>query len=252
MCNSKLSCAVVLGVCLGFVAARASAALVFSDPTPATSGQWAKVVDPAYPAAGLYVVNIGNSHQWYTASNYLITGFPHSHAAGVAWGVGSRYTGGSVTPSVDGAIETIDFSITTRKGSYNGVKVALLLMQNGKYYRSDFFTQLPGTATPEEVFALSGQPASAFGEFVGKAYQYGPPAADGTANFASNPDFSAGGSTIELGYLAHYDSALDQPDSPTAYQFTRAWSATVNFVPEPGAAGLLAGALGATLRRRSR
>lgn len=215
-------------VLAGLGAANVASGLTFSDPSPSTSNLWAPVVDPNYPAAGLYVINIGNSYQWYTASTYLVTGFPHTEAANVFWGAGSRFTGGDVNPSVDGSIQSIDFSITTRKGSLDGVKVAMLLIQNGKYYRSDFFTQAPGPATPEEVYSGVALNAASFGEFVGQAYQYSPPA-DGTADFGSNPDFSAAGAQIQFGYLAHYQSDLTSGASGTAYQMTRAWSTTINF-----------------------
>ncbi len=252
MTNSKLARAALAAFLCVTLNAVASAALILSDPSPGTSGKWAKVTDPAYPAANsLYVINIGNAAQWYSGGDArLFTGFPHNHGANIAWGVGSRYTDGSVTPSTDGAIDTIDYAITTQKAAYSGVRVAMMLMQNGKFYRSNWFTQAPGSSTPIEVASGTGLHAGDFGEFSGHAYQYGPPAADGTANFASNPDFSAGGSLIQLGYLSHFDSSLNEAVSATAYQATSGWSATINFVPEPGTALLLAVAAAAALRRR--
>ncbi len=223
----KVRSSVFTLMCLGL--ASGASGLTFSDSSPsADSGLWAPVVDPDNTASGLYVNGSGNSYSWYQAGVYLVTGFPHQHAADVFWGAGSRYTGGTVNPSVDGEIASIDFSISSKKGSYNGVRVAMLMIQNGKYYRSNFFTQAAGSSTPLEVFTSSGLAANGFGEFVGKAYQYNPPAV-GTADFNSNPDFTATGTTIQFGYLAHYDSSLDDPISAVAYQFTTAWSTNINF-----------------------
>jgi len=229
--------------------ATSQAAVTYTDNSVWNSGQWAVASSTNVPAAGLYVLNIGNSYQSYVSNPYRITGFPHSNVTGVAWGLGNRYTGGTYTPSVDGAIGSVDFSISGKKGSTDGVRFAFLMMQNGKYYRSNFFTQLPGGATPLETFAQSGQGAANFGEFVGAAYDYATPA-NGSANFASNPDFSALGSTIQLGYLSHFDTSLSD-NASTAYQMTTAWSVTINPVPEPASlAGLALGAM--LLRRRVR
>ncbi|MDZ4697758.1 MAG: hypothetical protein SGI86_21660 [Deltaproteobacteria bacterium] len=230
------------------VAAHAEAAVIFSDSSVSNSGQWSTVVDPLAPAAGLYVLNTGNSFQSYPANPFRVTGFPHSNAASIAWGVGNLYTGGTYSPPVDGEVATIDFSYTTRKGSLDGVRSAFLIIQGGKYYRSNFFTQLPGGSTPLETNAQVGLLASNFGEFVGKAYDYTSPA-DGTANFASNPDFSSSGGTMQFGYLSHFDSSIVDPASTVAYQMTTTWSVTFIQVPEPSfAAGAIAGA--ALLRRK--
>jgi hypothetical protein len=204
--------------------------LSFVDNAPSTaSGKWAPVVDPLNSSAGLYVLGIGNSYQLYDASGYMITGFPHGDTASVAWGVGHRYTPSTVNPSVDGSITSVDFTLTTRKGSFDGEATAFFLIQNGKYYRTQFFLQLPGTTTPEELVSSPGLTAASFGEFVGKAYDYGTPA-NGSANFASNPDFSASGGTIQFGYLSHFEYALGSGFAGgVAYQMTKNWSATFNF-----------------------
>lgn len=227
------------------------AAVTYTDNNVSSSGSWAQVVSGNAPAAGLYVINTGNGFQSYNAGIYRITGFPHGNGGAIAWGVGSRFTGGGYTPSVDGAVGSVDYSISARKGSLDGVKFAFLMKQNGKFYRSNFFTQLPGGSTPIETDSQTGLGAANFGEFVGVAYDYGTPG-DGAANFSSNPDFSAAGSAIELGYLSHYESALSANDpGAIAYQMTTAWSVTINPVPEPASlAGLAIGAI--LLRRRAR
>jgi len=203
--------------------------LNFIDNAPSVaSGNWSPVVDPLNPSAGLYVLNTGNSYQRYDASGYLITGFPHGDVAGVAWGVGNKYNG-FVNPSVDGSLSSVDFTITSRKGSFDGVANAFLLMQNNKYYRTAFNIQAPGTSTPEELFTGSGLTAASFGEFVGAAYDYSTPA-NGSANFGSNPDFSASGGTITFGYLSHFDASLGSGFAGgVAYQMTKNWSAAFNF-----------------------
>ncbi|MCC6681254.1 MAG: PEP-CTERM sorting domain-containing protein [Phycisphaeraceae bacterium] len=202
--------------------------VTLSDPDPqTTNGNWTAVVDPSYPLAGLYVINSGNSYSRYDAAGYLILGFNHSEGANIYWGAGEKFIT-TYTPSSDGAITSLDYSLMARKGSYDGVRAALLLIQDGKYYRSDFYTLTQGSATPLTPIGDTTMIATDFGEFVGKAYDYGTPA-DGSADFGSNPDFSATGSTIEFGWLGHYDSTLNDPSpSPAAYLMTDAWSVTIH------------------------
>ncbi|MCC6681253.1 MAG: hypothetical protein IT445_10180 [Phycisphaeraceae bacterium] len=223
----------------------ARADVILSDPNPQTSnGNWTAVIDPSYPSAGLYVLGTGNSYSRYDASGYLIHGFNHSETAGVYWGVGEKFIT-TYTPSGDGAIASVDYSMMARKGSYDGVRAALLIIQDGKYYRSAFHTLAQGTDSSLTAIGDTGLTASDFGEFVGKAYDYGTPA-DGSANFSSNPDFSASGSTIALGWLGHYDISLnDASASASAYLMTDSWSATIHQVPEPAAIWI--GAMMATL-----
>ena len=66
-----------------------------------------------------------------------------------------------------------------------------------RIYHRDWFTQAPGLNTPLETFARTGLTAAGFGEFVGKAYQYNPPAV-GTADFNSQPNFTASGGPIQF------------------------------------------------------
>jgi len=197
-----------LGLSLAVMAATQEIASAFSltytDNAPSiASGKWSAVVDPVNPNAGLYVLNIGNSYQLYDASGYIITGFPHNNVAGVAWGVGHQYNA-FVNPAVDGSITSVDFSITAKNGSYDGSAVAMLLMQNGKFYRTAFNVLSSTTSPVDTPFASAGLTPAAFGEFKTGAYDYATPA-NGSANFSSNPDFSSSGGTITFGYLSHFD-----------------------------------------------
>ena len=206
--------------------------ITYTDNVPSVaSGRWSGVADPLNPAAGLYVLNTGNSYQRYDASSYLITGFPHGETTGVAWGLGHVYTAGVINPAVDGAVTSVDFSLTTRKGSFDGVATAFFLIQDAKFYRTNFFTQTPGVSTPEELVVGSGLTAATFGEFVGRAYDYDSPA-DGRANFSSNPNFSAAGGTIQFGYLSHFESGYSSGFAGgIAYQMTKNWSVAWNIGP---------------------
>ncbi|HEV2294444.1 MAG TPA: PEP-CTERM sorting domain-containing protein [Tepidisphaeraceae bacterium] len=238
----------------------ASAAITISDTSP-TIGEFAEVVDPTYPAAGLYVLNVGNSSARYNATDptpVIGTGFPHSEVAGVYWGVGYRYLGDTIVPSSEGAIGTIDYSIESRNSGFDKTALALMLIQDGKLYRSAF---QPVQTQGYEFYGQSGLTALDFGEFEGLAYDYGNRGtnsvpADGRADFTSNPDFSALGGEIQFGYLAHFDPTLAGPEtSNVAYNLVRSYSATVNTlpIPEPGSAALAGlGLLAAVSRRRRR
>lgn len=239
------------------LAAASHAEVILTDPNPqTTNGNWSPVVDPAYPSAGLYVLNVGNSYSRYDAStggfDYLILGFNHSEAAGVYWGAGEKFIT-TYTPSTDGAINFVDYLMMARKGSIDGVGGALLLIQDGKYYRSEFITLPSGAAAPLSAIGDIGLTAADFGEFVGKAYDYATPA-DGSANFSSNPDFSSSGSTITFGWLGHFDPTLnDAGSSASAYLMTDSWTVTINNdVPEPAALGLMSAGVLALLRRRAK
>lgn len=256
------------------VAAQA-AGVTYTDTNPVRAsegGNWAPVQSSA---GGLYVLSTGNSYSYYDTTvspftnNLLVIGFNHYETANVYWGVGTRYTAATVNPAAMGGIGSVDYQQIARKNGPDGVAQALLLMQNGKYYRTNFNVILPEDAPSQfQTFTGTGLTASDFGEFVGTSYGYGIPA-DGRANFASNPDFSAAGAPISFGWLGHFQNegggylANDHPslppfsiaapgaaDSNVAYLMTTDFSITFNEVPEPGAFMLLAVAAPLMLRRR--
>lgn len=253
----------------------ASAAVTFSDANPVTSsagGNWASVNSSA---GGLYVLSVGNSFSYYDTTvtpftnNELVIGFNHSEVANVYWGVGARYTPSTVNPATLGGVASIDYSQNARKGSLDGVAQALLLIQNGKYYRTAFNVIPPSGSSPGLLFTGVGLTASMFGEFNGTSYGYAIPA-DGRANFLSNPDFSATGAPISFGWLGHFQSGAggygsvdptlpaasleSTGSSASAYLLTTDFSITFNEVPvpEPAAAVLAGLCLVPALSRRRR
>ena len=258
------------------MAATSSAAVTFSDSNPVTAaagGNWSPV---ASTAGGLYVLSIGNSYSYYntavsphTEENMLALGFTHSEVADVYWGVGARHSA-TVDPAAMGGIGSIDYQQIARKASLDGVAQALLLIQNGKYYRTAFNVIPPSSSSPFQTFTAAGLTAASFGEFTGQSYKYSEPAADGRANFSSNPDFSATGAPISFGWLGHFQSgsggygtadatvlpfSLASPgstDSNAAYLLTTDFSITFNEVPEPASALLAVVGMTAMLGRRRR
>lgn len=270
---------VALGIVGGIVltAQATSAAVTFADDNPLTTtigGPWAPVTSTA---GGLYVLSIGNSYAHYDTTvapytdNLIVEGFAHSEVANVYWGIGSKHNTATVNPAALGGIASVDYSHTARKASLDGVAAAVLLIQNGKYYRSAFNVIPPGSSSSFLEFVGTGLTANLFGEFVGTSYGYAIPA-DGRANMLSNPDFSATGAPISFGWLGHfqndgggYGDAVDPTlpaislesttapgDSAAAYLATTAFSITFNQnpVPEPTAAVLVGLCLIPALRRR--
>ena len=273
--NRTLRAALAIVGGLVLTAQTTSAAVTFADSNPITTtsgGNWAPVMSSA---GGLYVLSSGNSGQHYDTTvapytdNLVVQGFPHSEVADVYWGIGSKHNTATVNPATLGGIASVDYSHTARKASLDGVATAVLLIQNGKYYRSTFTAIPPSPSSSFLEFAGTGLTASMFGEFVGTSYGYSVPA-DGRANMASNPDFSATGAPISFGWLAHFQSgnggyggvnptlppsSLASPgptDSAAAYLATTAFSITFNEtpVPEPTAALLVGLCLIPALRRR--
>lgn len=256
---------VALGIFGGMaLTGQVASAATFSDSNPITAtngGNWSPVVSTP---GGLYVLNTGSGYLYYdssaTANNLLITGFPHGESsADIFWGVGSRYNPGSVTPSAT-PVGTVDFQVIAQKGSPDGFKIAALLMQGGKFYRSAFQTELPTDPFGNKNFSGAGLTAANFGEFEGLSYDYGTDGnnipADGRADFTSNPDFVTGGA-ITFGYLSHYETSLKsapEGDSPAAYLMTTDFTMTFNDapIPEPTSAMVLGLCLIPALARRRR
>jgi len=258
---------------IALTAQATSAAVVFSDSNPVTAGAGGNWNAVQSTAGGLYVLSSGNSYSYYNTTvapftnNELVLGFNHSEVADVYWGVGARH-GTSVNPATLGGIATIDYAQNARIGSPDGAAQAVLLIQNGKYYRTAFNAIPPDSGSSSLLFTGAGLTANAFGEFNGTSYGYGIPA-DGRANFLSNPDFSATGAPIQFGWLGHFQSgaggyngnlsptlppvSLASPNaSPSSYLMTTDFSITFNEipVPEPTAAMLVGLCLIPALRRR--
>jgi hypothetical protein len=240
---------------------NASASVVISDD-PGTSANWQEVTDANDPAAGLYVLNCGNSCVNYQAGGYNFIGFSYgANLSDVVWGVGNEYTPTAITPTSEGTISGMNLSVQGRNGSYDGTEIAFLLIQNGNYYRTAFDVWPVGNAS-EMTYSLSGLTAASFGQFIGVAYGYSDPNSisgqdDGSADFSKNPDFSATAAPITLGYLAAYNSSYNtSPPDGVAYNGVNMFDATVNFgsasVPEPASIASLSIAGMFMLRRRRR
>ena len=149
------------------------------------------------------------------------------------------------TPSTQGAISYIDYSedsinfVPDTIVPGDGQATGLLILQNGKYYRE----QNPLMGIPYYAGYSSWKANVSQGLLAADFAEVSPA---GVVLIASNPDFSAAGSTMQLGFYRgnsgnggySTDCGIDN------------WSVTI--VPEPASLGLLAlgGLLALAQRRR--
>ena len=166
----------------------------------------------------------------------------HSYAGPGGLAVGHLQTSAIFTPSLQGAIQTIDGSydaLVLSVGSSAAVGYGLALKQDGAYYVKAGAAVFPGTGWTPRIF--SGLTGADFGRVDDAAF---------------HPDFSQAGGGIQFGYYTANGTAFGAPESSDSGIDN--WTVTVNAAstPEPGSAMLLltlsAGAAGFVLRRRRR
>ncbi len=102
------------------------------------------------------------------------------------------------TPSVQGAVTSIDYSEDSINFTPdtivpgNGQGSGLLILQNSKYYRQQ---------TPMLIMPYSGFSSWTFNPALGlTATSFAEVSLTGVVNTGSNPDFSATGTTMQLGF----------------------------------------------------
>ncbi|MCY2925529.1 MAG: PEP-CTERM sorting domain-containing protein [Planctomycetota bacterium] len=192
-------------------------------------------------AQGFQVLTGGNPNEYRRVRHQLVvTGQPFNGA------VHSLHLNNNAfyTPSTQGAISYIDYKedsinfVPATVVPGNGQGSGLLILQNGKYYRQ----QNPLLVMPYSGYSnwtANSAPGLLSTDFAEVTLA-------GIVNVGSNPDFSAAGSIMQLGFYRgnsgntgyNTDCGIDN------------WS--VNIVPEPATMGLVAlGALAALKRRRA-
>lgn len=192
-------------------------------------------------AQGFQVLAGGNPNEYRRVRHQLVvTGQPFNGA------VHSLHLNNNAfyTPSTQGAISYIDYKedsinfVPATVVPGNGQGSGLLILQSGKYYRQ----QNPLLVMPYSGYSnWTANPAPGL-----LAADFAEVTLAGIVNGGSNPDFSAAGSIMQLGFYRgnsgntgyNTDCGIDN------------WS--VNIVPEPATMGLVAlGALAALKRRRA-
>lgn len=146
--------------------------------------------------------------------------------------------GAAYTPSVQGEITAVDFSVNYKnlQTTAAGIGFALALRQDGNIYQ--VFQSLSGTIPGWQGDAGFGLQASSFGLMTPISYSF-------IVDFAHNPDFSASGSPIEFGLATWRASPSTMVIENVGFDN---WSVTV--VPEPTTFVMLA--LGGLLVKRRR
>lgn len=182
----------------------------------------------------------------YTAGQVATGGNPGSYQfircnfTATAWlHVFAAYTANSYTPSVLGAIDSIDYSEDRRNfpevAAFRDVNDSFALTQGGKLY-VHAFSNIATATTFWENQTATGLQAADFDEW-------------GAAT--GSPDFSASGGPIQFGYLRGSSTNNPSGDRHTE-SGTDNWSVTIHYsaIPEPAVAGLLSVSLMLLVRRR--
>lgn len=220
-----------MGALTLFVAAPVLANTTFSDGT---------FKDPDWTSYTMFDTTPGSAAV-ATYSQMLTGGAPDEYRSvthtweitgpGVSIGFGNLRNGAGWNPSTQGAISSINytFSAATFSAPYvNAIAYGIAIRQGGVWY----------TGGGVGVLA-DGQ----WHDFAGTLTQSS--FVDATGTF--NPDFSAGGAALEFGfYTGNGGSGISFIDTATGGVDN--WS--VEIVPAPGVATLLAGTLGLARRRR--
>jgi hypothetical protein len=189
-------------------------------------------------AQGFQVPTGGNPNEYREIRHQLIVTGPPYNGAVFSFHLNNN---AFYTPSTQGAISYIDYSeddINFVDQPGDGQSAGLLILQNGNYYRQQ---------NPLLVMPYSGYSSWTTNPAPGLlAADFAEVTLAGVVIPSSNPDFSATGSIMQLGFHRgnsgnsgyETDCGIDN------------WS--VNIVPEPASACLLAvGGLLAVARRRS-
>lgn len=166
----------------------------------------------------------------------------HSYSGPGGLAVGHLQTSAFFTPSLQGAIQTIDGSydaLVISVGSSAAVGYGLALKQNGDYYLKGGAAVFPGAGWTVRTFI--GLTSADFGRVDDATF---------------HPDFSLTGSSIQFGYYTGNGTAFGTPEASDSGIDN--WTVSVNAAatPEPGSATLLItlclGTAGFARRRRRR
>ncbi len=192
-------------------------------------------------AQGFQVATGGNPNEYRRVRHQLVVTGPPYNGAVFSFHLNNN---AFYTPSTQGAISYIDYSedsinfVPDTIVPGNGQGAGLLIMQNGKYYRQNN----PLLIMPYSGYSTwTANPAP--GLLAADFFEVTPL---GVVVPSSNPDFSATGSIMQLGFHRG-NSGNGGYDTDCGIDN---WH--VNIVPEPTSAGLLAlGGLLAMRRRRA-
>lgn len=160
-------------------------------------------------------------------------GIAHSSTAGLAQGLVIHTHAQGWTPSVHGAITTLDMLLDVNcfnGGTSNAVGFGLIVLQGGVVFYGPTFTPLTSSGWRTDL-RRTGLTAASF-----------------SASGGGSPDFSASGGPIAFGFFSSNGTANGVPigSSSGADNF----AVTLDAVPAPGTAGALAFTGLLALRRR--
>jgi hypothetical protein len=123
----------------------------------------------------------------------------------------------SYAPATQGAITGIDFSFAADHFTAGAFRYTLLVLQNSTYYATNAFDDAVSNAWV--VFQHQGFTAAGFTKIAGS----GP----------AQPDFSTGGSPIQLGYMTHNSDPHSPPGAYAAVSGIDNWSVQIHSAPLP-------------------